>query len=179
MNASDLLGAVLLVKSGTNAYRHALIITQVLGSTRNTVYYTAYNSCKRNVLLSINYGTDSNGVEHEYDKIYVMAPKYLRGGNQIGSNYCYAYLKPALALNTTSVIKARTVSSVATISMEIYAPGASIPSYTYSANNNYVLYSASINFNQTGLWRVKVSGSNLNDYTFTIRVAPQSQLGNG
>lgn len=168
LTADDLIGAALHVKGASGALGHAIIVNNATGTTRSTVYYTSYNSCAKNIKLSTAFpsGTSSN------NKIYVMVPRYLRGGNGASSNYLYGDLQNALVKGASGVTKTlygRANSPVATLTMRIYAPGATTAYSTFNAYNKSVV-SGSVLFNQTGEWRVVVSGTGLSSFTYVIRV---------
>lgn len=106
------------------------------------------------------------------DKIYVMVPRYLRGGNGATTNYLYGDLQNALVKGTSGVTKTlygRAKSVVGALKMEVYAPNATRPSYTFNASISSVV-SGSVLFNQTGDWKVVVSSSGLRSFTYIVRV---------
>ncbi len=174
ISSSQLLGAVLLVRGtpdGVNTpFRHAVVVTKALGITRSTVYFTAYNNCRRNARLSNYYNVSS----YNYDAIRVIIPKYMRNGNPTGGNYLYGELRPALAYNTTKTVVGRAHSDVSALTIKIYNPSNTLV-YTETASNDRSV-SKSVNFNATGLWKVVVSGSSLLPYTFMIRVSASGDL---
>jgi hypothetical protein len=114
---------------------------------------------------------------HSYDAIYIMAPKYFVGANTDG-NYFYGTLKPTITTGSSEIVQGHARYSVASMTMKIYKPNSSTASYTYSVSNCSDVSSGYITFNQTGLWRVVISGSGLPFYTFTIRVASYAEAGN-
>ena len=168
LTKSDLIGAALHVKGSAGALGHAVIVNNATGTTRSTVYYTSYNKCAKNIKVSVGFpkGSSSN------DKIYVMVPRYLRGGNGATTNYLYGDLQNALVKGTSGVTKTlygRAKSVVGALKMEVYAPNATRASYTFNASISSVV-SGSVLFNQTGDWKVVVSSSGLRSFTYIVRV---------
>lgn len=173
LTASDLIGAALHVKGADNngnpvKLGHAVFVNNATGTTRDSVYYTSYNYCAKNIKLSTAFNIGTTG----YEKIYVMVPRYLRGGTGATSNYLYGDLQNTLVSGSSGVTKTlygRANSAVSTMTMKVYAPGATSASYTFTASNKKVV-SGSVLFNQTGDWTVVVSGAGLNDFTYKVRV---------
>lgn len=168
LTSNDLIGAALHVKGSSGALGHAIIINNATGTTRSTVYYTSYNNCAKNIKLSTGFpsGTSSS------NKIYVMVPRYLRGGNGATANYLYGDLQNALVMGTSGVTKTlygRAKSAVSSLTMTVYAPGATTPYCTFTRSNATVV-SGNVLFNQVGEWKVVVSGTGLSSYTYLIRV---------
>lgn len=173
LTKSDLIGAALHVKGADSAGNpvalgHAVIVNNATGTTRSTVYYTSYNNCAKNIKVSTGFPAGSASV----NKIYVMVPRYLRGGNGATTNYLYGDLQNALVKGTSGITKTlygRANSAVTTLTMKVYAPNASTASYTFTASNKKVV-SGSVLFNKAGDWTVVVSGTGLNDFTYQVRV---------
>ena len=174
---ADLLGAACLVRglrdSVKTEFAHAIILTQVQGSTRQTVYFTSYNSCYRNMKLSSVFAATSN----DYDQIFIAAPKTFRGAISSGENYLYAALKPAIAKGSNEMVIGYANQPVSQMTMKIYKQNESTPTYTFIDYN--CTYSAhSITFNTYGLWTVVISGTGIDsDYSFTIRVVQIGDIG--
>jgi len=172
-SAAKLKGAVLHVKGSSNgsevALGHAVFVNNATGSTRNTVYVTAYNNCRKNVLLSTSYPSSTTNTNN---KVFVIAPSYFRGGIGAPTNYLYGDLQNALVrgpAGVTATLYGRSVSSVSEIAVTVYAPGSTTPSTSnYALNKNVV--SVTYNFTTAGTWRVVVSGTGLTAFTFTVRV---------
>ena len=173
LTQNDLLGAVLHVKGLKNdgteaALAHAVIVTKVTGTTRSTVYYTAYNNCAKNVKVSASFpsGGTNNG-------IYVMVPRSLRGGNgNTSNNFLYGDLQNAQKMGTSGksiTLYGRAKMAVTSLQLKVYAPGASTATYTYSASNATVVSGTPL-LNKVGEWRVEVIGTGLDTFTFVIRV---------
>lgn len=167
ISQSDLLGAALLVKGGAGELRHAIILTQVSGSMRNQVYFSAYNKCAKNVLLSTKFPSDSTDPN---TKIKVMAPRYLRNGNVPSGTYLYGELKNTLIKGASVTVKGFASESVPTLRLYVYAPSGQNAQYTFGAHvTNQV--SGRVTFNEAGFWRVVVSAPGIASNTYTIRVA--------
>lgn len=172
LTETDLLGAVLHVKGLKNASEeaalaHAVIVTKATGTTRDTVYYTSYNNCAKNVKVSLGFpsGGTNNG-------IYVMVPRSLRGANGLTATYLYGDLQNAIKMGTSGksvTLYGRAKPVVSTLWLKVYAPGASTPTYTYSANRATVVSGTAL-LNQIGEWRVEVASDGLDTFTYVIRV---------
>lgn len=54
LTKNDLIGAALHV-NGADPLGHAVIINNATGTTRQTVYYTCYNNCAKNIRLSTRF----------------------------------------------------------------------------------------------------------------------------
>ena len=168
LTKSDLIGAVFHVR-GLSALGHAIIINNATGTTRQTVYYTCYNSCAKNIQLSLRFPKSTTNTNN---KIYVMVPRYLRGANGATSNYLYADLQNTLVKGTSGVRKTlygRSVSAVPSLTMKVYKPNTAKAAYTFPASNKNVV-SGSVLFNVAGDWKVVVSGTGLAPFTYIIRV---------
>lgn len=170
---SDFLGAALHVKGTKNSvdkkFGHAVIVTAVTGNLRSRIYFSAYNKCARNINLYSKYPADNNNTNNA---IYVMVPQVLRNGNVSSGKYLGGDLKDQVARGTYETVTGRASSSVSQLTIKIYKPSASTPTYTFSAQNTSVI-SRGITFNQNGLWKVEVSSAGLPTHTFTIRVVPE------
>ncbi len=171
LTKNDLLGAVLHVKGIRNgqvdSLSHAVIVTKATGTTRDTVFYTSYNNCAKNVRLSENFS--SGGI---YDAIYVMVPRSLRGANGFTPNYLYGDLQNAIKMGTSGksvTLYGRAKSAVSTLLLKVYAPGATAPTYSYSAANATVVSGTAL-LNKIGEWRVEVASTGLDTFTYVIRV---------
>lgn len=167
LTKNDLIGAALHV-DGLGPLGHAVIVNNATGTTRSTVYFTSYNACAKNIKVSVGFPKGSSGSE----EIYVMVPRYLRGGNGATTNYLYGDLQNALVKGTSGVTKrlyGRAKSVVGTLKMEVYAPNATRASYTFNASGASVV-SGNVLFNQTGDWKVVVSSSGLKSFTYIVRV---------
>lgn len=169
LTKTDLIGAALHVKGSSGALGHAIIVNNATGTTRDKVYYTSYNNCAKNILLSTSFPSNTTSSNN---KIYVMVPRTLREGNGATENYLYGDLQNALVKGTSGVTRTlygRANSAVATLTMRVYAPNATIATHTFSATNKTVV-SGSVLFNQVGEWRVVVSGTGLTSFTYLVRV---------
>ena len=172
LTKNDLIGAVLHVKGLDNdgvekELSHAIIVTNATGTTRSTVYYTSYNNCAKNVKVSL--GFPSGGTKNG---IYVMVPRSLRGANGFTANYLYGDLQNALKMGTSGksvTLYGRAKSSVSTLWLKVYAPGATAPTYSYSAANATVVSGTAL-LNKIGEWRVEVASDGLDTFTYVIRV---------
>lgn len=168
LTKNDLIGAALHV-NGETPLGHAVIINNATGTTRQTVYYTCYNYCAKNIRLSTKFPSSESSTDN---KIYVMVPRYLRGANGATSNYLYADLQNALIKGTSGVRKTlygRSVSAVSSLTMKVYKPNTANAAYTFNASNKKVV-SGSVLFNVAGDWKVVVSGTGLDPFTYIIRV---------
>ena len=159
--ASSLIGAVMHVHGSGGILGHAVIVTNANGITRDTIYITAYNNCRKNVKMSLYYPTGS------YQDVYVIAPTYFRDG-QTGTRL-YADLCNVLNNNTSYTLKGISTASVSSLTMSIYAPGATTPSATKTVYNASEV-TRSYSFGTTGTWRVEISSPGLQTYTYTVRV---------
>lgn len=171
--SGDLKGAALFVK-GMDVYRHAIILTQVLGATRNKAYFTAYNARHRNVILTDTAPADGN----RYNRIYVAVPKFMRQGNPGNANYLYGTLKNALTKNTEQTVYAGARWSVPTLTLKVYKPNATTPVCTVTRHNASTINSPVL-FNTLGEWRVEVLAAGADAFTYTVRVATAGDLENG
>jgi len=168
LTKNDLIGAALHV-NGADPLGHAVIINNATGTTRQTVYYTCYNNCAKNIRLSTRFPSSKSSTDN---KIYVMVPRYLRGANGATSNYLYADLQNALVKGTSGVrqtLYGRSVSAVSSLTMKVYKPNTANAAYTFKASNKNVV-SGSVLFNVAGEWKVVVSGTGLDPFTYIIRV---------
>ena len=163
---SDLLGSVLLVKGTYGLHHHAVILTTVLGSTRQTVYFTAYNRCRENCKLSSFFPSSSNDSN---DGIFIISPKYLYDANVQSGVYAFGELIPAQNNNTTVTVKGKASASVSMLKIDVYPPSSSTPAYSYTSHNSNTV-SGTVYLNQTGEWSVVVSGTVAQTYTYVVRV---------
>lgn len=166
-SSSTLLGSILHVKGYSSgspvALGHAVIITKVLGRTRSTVYYTAYNQCKRNVKLSLSFPANGNS----YDTIHVMVPRYFRVSSSDPSNYLYGDLLAPVGAGSTKTVSGHSIVAVSNLSIKVSCEGVQ---YYYLTSSNTDTITASVYFSQAGTWDVEISGTGLSSYTFRIRV---------
>lgn len=162
---SDLLGAVL----HGHSLGHAVVVTEVNGLTRDKIYQSSYNYCRKNIKLSVS---NPSSTTNTGAGIYIMVPRYLREPSTAATNYIYADLLNALVLSNGSVtanLSAHTISSVSLLKIRIYKPGSTSATNAYTATNTTSI-SQSYTFTQAGLWKIVVSGTNLDDFTYTVRV---------
>lgn len=168
---SDLLGAVLHVKGTDSALGHAVIVTEVNGMTRDKIYITYYNNCRKNVKLSSSYSASSD----DKSKIFIIVPRYFRGDSISPTQYLSADLQNVLVRGSTAVsVNLKGYSSVQTaqLKMEIYAPGSATAIQTYIVSNATEV-SGTYTFNIPGLWTIRISTSpfsGINDYYFIVRI---------
>lgn len=172
LTANDLIGAALQVKGTSNGnpvqYGHAIFVNNATGTTRDTVYFTSYNNCHKNIKLSTFFNVGST----EYEKIYVIVPRYLRGGEGAATNYLYGDLQNALVKGESGVtvtLYGRAHSAVSTLTMDVYAPGDSNAAYTFTASYNKEV-SGRVLFDQVGDWTVVVKSAGLRSFTYQVRV---------
>ena len=169
---SDLLGAVLLVRGGRNRHLgHAVVLTKVMGKTRDDVYFTAYNTCFRNYKLSNRY-RKSNSI---CDAIQVIAPRYLKNGNPTGRNYAYGSILPAVKYFYDGYsVTGYAYAQVRSLTVTLYKPNGQ---YCTSATANNA-YSVTIRkrFDIKGDWKAVVSGTGLDSFTYIIRVADVTEV---
>ena len=165
-SANDLKGAVIQTKGSAGALRHAVFVNNATGTTRSAVYITAYNNCRKNVLLSTSYPSSTTDT---LAGLYVMVPRYFRGAP---TNYLYGDLQNAYQAGTSGVtltLYGRAVSSVFSLNLKVFAPGAATAAATFTASNA-ITVSGSYKFTTAGTWRVEVSGTGLSTFTYTIRI---------
>ena len=60
LTQDDLVGAALLVKGSSGEHGHAVLLNNATGTTRSTVYFTAYNTCYKNIKLSLRYPSSTS-----------------------------------------------------------------------------------------------------------------------
>ena len=167
LTADDLIGAALHVKGSGGALGHAIFCNNATGTTRDEVYFTAYNKCHKNIKLSTNFPKQTNG------QIWVMIPRYLRGGNGNSSEYLYGDLKNALVLTSSgtkqTTLYGRSNESQVTLTLKVYAPDATTPKFSFTAHNAAVV-SGSVLLDKAGDWRVEVGSPGLDTFTYIVRV---------
>lgn len=171
LTQDDLVGAILHVRgSDSNGdpvkWGHAVVVTDVAGSSRNQVYFTSYNKCRKNAMLGDRFPSNAND---ETRGIYVIVPRYFRDCNGASENYLYADLQPTLTVGTTKTLCGRAYLANSTLTMTVYKPNGTQYGSTFRATNATAV-SGSVTFNTAGLWKVEVGGLGLNTYTFVIRV---------
>lgn len=175
--ADDLTGAVLHVKGKARnsdgvwvdvALGHAIMLNRADGTTRQTVYYSSYNSLAKNVRLSTKFPKGSS----DLNKVYVMVPRYFRGCNGASENYLYATLQNAQQIGVTGMTITLTgyaKQEVLRLHLRVYAPNETEPSYTFMSRYTTSVF-GEVQFDQPGDWKVEVYSPEAATYTYIIRV---------
>ena len=171
VSQSDLYGAVVLVRGGAGEHHHATILTKVSGTTRSTVYFTAYNHCARNCKLSSKFPSSTTNT---LNGAYVIVPQYIKDANFPDGNYFYGTLLPSQSYNATVTVSGHANTSLPTIKLYVYPPSSSSPAYTFTAHTSTTVY-GTITLDQSGEWRITVEGVGINNtFTYTVRVKQSS-----
>lgn len=158
-----LLGAVLNVPGSSGDYGHAVIVTDVTGSSRSNVYYCAHTNMAKNIKISDSWNTG---------KIYVYIPTSFYSSTTLSSPRISVDMYRPVAQNTTQTLTATTDVSCYRIATTVTTPGgSSSTSNTYNASSATRSYT----FSSTGLYTIKVSAyltssSSAVDHYYTIRV---------
>lgn len=177
LTADDLTGAVLHVKGRAKnsdgvwvdvALGHAIMLNRAEGTTRQSVYYTSYNNCGKNIRLSTKFPKGSSNL----NKVYVMVPRYFRGCNGASENYLYATLQNAQQMGTTGktiTLDGYAKQSVITLSLRVYAPGESEYSKHFVSHSTTSV-SGTVLLDKAGDWKVEVYSPTVGTYTYIVRV---------
>lgn len=178
LTADDLTGAVLHVRGRVwnkttgkwedAATAHAIIVNRAEGTTRQSVYYTSYNNCGKNIRLSTRFPKGST----ELDEVFVIVPRYFRGCNGASENYLYATLQNAQQMGTTGktiTLDGYAKQEVVTLSLRVYAPGESEYSQ-YFVKHKTTSVSGEVTLNKVGDWKVEVYSPTVGTYTYIVRV---------
>jgi len=161
---SALIGAVILVKGSAGRMEHAIFVTDATSGSTSGIYFTAYNNCYKNKLLSTNY----NGSSVDYDYC-VIIPTQFRSGSS--NNRLWADLQNAIVCGKTLTLKSYASATVGSLSTRIYPPGATSPSITYTVSNTSS-WSSNYTFGTVGTWKIEILSTNpsISMFTYIIRV---------
>ena len=164
---ADLVGAVVQVKGSSGGspvrFGHAIFINNATSGARSNIYYTAYNNCAKNKLLSTSY----EGSSSTYDYC-VIVPRTFRSGSS--TNRLWANLQNAVSSGTTLSLASYASTSCATLVTKVIKPDGTVAA-TYSGANTSS-WSGSHNFNVVGTWKVEVTSTSpsLATFTYVVRV---------
>ena len=126
--------------------------------------YNLTDSAPDNLYFAVTSGLIGGGLEEQITDFLTE--------HGATANYLYGDLQNALVMGTSGVTKTlygRAKSAVSSLTMTVYAPGATTPYCTFTRFNATVV-SGNVLFNQVGEWEVVVSGTGLRSYTYLIRV---------
>ena len=163
--ASDLVGAVL---HGHNL-GHAVVVNKADGLTRDKVYQTSYNYCRKNIKVSLSNPSSTTDTSA---RIYIIVPRYLRGDSTIDTNYLYADLLNSQVLkngSVTATLSAHAASQISNLQIDVYGPGDTRPKESFDEKNTTDI-EVDYTFNKAGEWKIVVSGTGLESYTYVVRV---------
>lgn len=176
---SDLIGSVMLVRGSTQnedgtyipvKQGHAVFVNDADSFDRTQIYVSCYNSCKKDVQLSIGWKHSSNSV----DEVYTIRPRYFKGVESAPRVW------GDLVDNVTPSSLSRTLvahgnQTFATLRITLQRPSGTIARQWY-ANNTYKLTAAFSDWTFSGdqKWQYIVHGTLSNGQTVswcgTIRV---------
>ena len=171
-STSDLIGAAIHVKGESGgtvfALAHAIFVNNATGSTRDTVYFTSYNNCRKNRLLSLSFPSSTSDLNN---KMFVMVPRTFQSGST--GTRLWADLNNAVAMNTQVSLKGYSNVQCNTFGMNIYNPnGTAMANYSWS-NTSSVTQNYN-GFNMAGAWKIVLTGidsaNTTKTFTYTIRV---------
>lgn len=170
--ASDLIGSAIHVKgyngSTPIALGHAVFVNNATGSTRNTVYYTAYNNCRKNRLLSLSYPSSTTDVNN---RMFVIVPRTFKEGST--DTRLWSDLHNATAINTTVTLRGYSNVQCKTFDMQIYNPNGDLRT-TYNFSNTNSISANYNGFNMTGAWTIVLTGVDSSNttkkFTYIVRI---------
>ena len=159
-----LLGAMLLVEGGNGSdYGHAVIVTDVAGSSRNQVYYCAHtNMAKHKKLTDGGYGSCP---------IIVYAPtSFYTGSMSTGPKIEVTMYRP-VRVGTQLTLTATSNTSYTHFVLRVTTPSGTYTEYTF---DNASALTQSYTFSENGLYKIHVFGrdamyNSIAEYTYTIR----------
>ncbi len=171
-SASDLIGAVIHVKGEVNgtpyALAHAVFVNNATGSTRDTVYFTSYNNCRKNRLLSLSFPSSTTD---QKNNMFVMVPRTFRSGST--GTRLWADLHNTVPMNSQEFLTGCCNVQCNTLTMDIYDPNNAAKGH-YSRTNASSMIQSYSGFNMAGLWRIVLTGidstNTTTTFTYTVRV---------
>jgi hypothetical protein len=167
ITSSDLKGSIAHVKGYNNgepvALGHAVIITRATGSTRSTVFITAYNSCQKDKQFSLSYPSSTSDTNN---KAFVIRPRTLRG--IAPDDRRWATLQNAVVAPSTLTLQSYSSVVCPTLTTTVTSPSGQSSIYSKS---NASSASLSYTLSTTGTWKVEVASSaSTSKFTYIIRV---------
>lgn len=159
-----LLGALLqVVDSQGDNFGHAIIVTDVEGSSRSDVYYCAHTNMAKHKRLTDG-GYDSCPIK-------VFKPTFFYTGSTSTSPRVSVTMYRPVSTGTQLTLTASTDSTCYKITTTVYSPGQTASS---SSASNTASNSMSYTFSETGLYTIRVtvletSSSTAYYYYYTIR----------
>lgn len=162
--ATVLLGSLLQVVAWNgDDYGHAVIVTDVEGSSRNQVYYCAHtNMAKHKKLTDGGYGSCP---------IYVYAPTSFYTGSVSTGPIIEVTMYRPVHIGTQLTLTATSNTTYAHFVQRVTAPSGTYAEYTF---DNTSEFTQSHTFSENGLYTIHVFGTDamfnsIAEYTYTIR----------
>lgn len=172
-SSSNLIGSVLHVKGYDNngnedPFAHAVVVNNATGTTREDVYFTGYNICRKNRRLSLSCPSSTWNTNNG---IFVIVPTAFQNGSS--GLRLWTDLHNATLINTPLILKGYSNVQCNMFEMDIYNPyGTCVMNYDW-----YNTSSVSANFNAfniEGTWKVVLTGTdssnNTKTFTYTVRI---------
>jgi len=158
-----LYGAILHVPGTGGDYSHAIVVTDVAGSNRSSVYYCAHTTDAKNVKVGDHWAVH---------RINVIKPTSFYAQSTLSNPRITATLFRPVAISTTLTLSANTTVSCYSIVTTVTTPSGTS---TSSTKNNSSTATWNYTFSSTGLYVIKVSAKETSsstavDYYYTIRV---------
>lgn len=163
-SAQDLLGSVLHVQGYHNgspvAKGHAVFVNAASGNTRDKVMVSAYNNCQKNVKLSsiCPVGGNTKAIE-------TIVPRYFRGGES-GVRIWGDLLNTIVTHTATRTITGHCNQTLSTFKIELMNPNGGTVK-TWTGSNTNALSGSFSNWNMSGEWIAKMTGTTTSGQTIT------------
>jgi hypothetical protein len=167
ITSSDLKGSIAHVLGSNDGQPaplgHAVIITRATGSTRSTVYFTAYNYCQKDKQFSLSFPSSTSNTNN---KAFVIRPRTLRG--IAPDDRRWATLQNAVTAPSTLTLQSYSSVVCPTLTTTIISPSGQSSVY---GKSNASSASLSYTFSTAGIWTVEVASSaSTSKFTYIIRV---------
>lgn len=142
---------------------HALVCNKATGITRDKIFVTCYNSCRKNKNLGLVYPAGYTN----HNDLYFIVPNSLRT-NQTGTQL-FAKLENAWGVGKTLTLTGYSSNKVSVLTIEIFREGGTTPVASTSRSNTNSVQNE-FTFDSAGTWRIEVSSPGLSTFTYTVRI---------
>ena len=162
-NEDTLLGSVMFVHGSSGDYGHAIMITDVEGTGRNEVFYTAHSPMAKHLRVGDKWNTCP---------IYIYRPIAMLTDVTIASPKITVEMYRPVPRGTTLALSAETDVSCYRIRTSITKPSGGVSNHSSMNTSNSTW---NYTFSEVGLYTIKVSAMKTStssevDYYYTVRI---------